>query len=59
MTAYKAKVLMVYPDARCRRDWGDWWRVSRGGVYLGSNSKTAFAAWVDAWRNIDAKINQK
>ena len=64
MTAFKAKVREVYPDAWCSKrisktsEYG--WAVAhdlrRGGFCskLGEG-KTAFAAWDDAWQNIEAK----
>jgi hypothetical protein len=57
MTAYKSKVKAVYPNAVCRLGINYWW-VSTTGNPIGAGD-TAFLAWLDAWRNIDAKINQK
>lgn len=57
MTAFKAKVKVVHPKAYCAKRkhmwkvcvpplWDQWTRVLGQG-------RTAFSAWVDAWRNIE------
>ena len=58
MTAFKAKVKAVYPDTCCfHLAVSGVWMVckSNTGTHLLGSSKTAFLAWVDAWRNIEAK----
>ena len=50
MTAFKAKVKADFPSAFCIHD-GLQWSVWVHKAFFGSG-KTAFAAWVDAWRNI-------
>lgn len=52
MTAYKAKVLSVHPDARCIRWGGEWCVIGVCPVPVYGVGKTAFMAWFDAWRNI-------
>ena len=57
MTAFKAKVMAVYPDAFCSVVAGDWWVYTRNqGLGVG---KTAFSAWVDAWRGIEKERGGK
>jgi hypothetical protein len=58
MTAYKAKVKAVYPAAYCWPCGVGCWRIYHKHQKIGKG-KTAFLAWVDAWRNIEAKNNQK
>ena len=53
MTAFKEKVKADFPSAFCIHD-GLQWSVWVHKAFFGSG-KTAFAAWVDAWRNIEAK----
>ena len=54
MTAFKAKVKAVYPKSKCE-SWAGGWIVTRAGMLVIGVGKTAFLAWVDAWRNIEVK----
>ena len=59
MTAYKAKVKAVYPCARCIRWGGEWCVIGACPLPIYGSGKTAFAAWVDAWREIEKERGGK